>query len=339
MSTNWLNRMSSNPTDWLLEQPDPMVRYRTLTWIREKPETDPAVREARREAALHPRLDKLLAGQKPSGAWEDPANFVDDYYYGTAWRLCLAAQLGAERNETVERGIEFLFSVSQSPDGGGFSHQGNGRRGGSLGGQWACLTGAIVEMLVHFGYGGDARTQRALGFLASRQQADGLYPCENFQPNSSTLPFNCYVGAVKPLLAVLALTPARRTPELRLLAERTARTLLTYHLYGYKRIPGGRPAGKAEWLEFGFPRFWNTDLLEVTWILGRLGYGSHPELEPALRLILERQLKNGRWRLEFDYNDRLPIRVGKRNVTDPWITLRAVHALKLASVQAELQTV
>ena len=331
---NWLTRMKADPTDWLVHHEDPMVRYRTLTWIVDRTESDPEVRAARQEAARHPRLQELLAGQSPSGAWEDPSRFVTDYYYGTVWRLCLAAQLGADLTEEVRRGIEFVFSVSQSRAGGGFSRDGTPSKGGVLDGQWACLTGAMVEMLVHFGYTRDSRTQRALGFLVSRQQRDGLYPCENFRPNTATLPFNCYMGSVKPLLAVLAIPPERRDPPLRLLAERTARTLLTYRLHLYKRAADGTPAAKTEWLDFGYPRFWNTDLLEVAWALARVGHGARPELEPALKLILERQLRNGRWRLEFDYSLRLPIRIEKHHGSSPWITLRALHTLKLASAVA-----
>ena len=335
MATNWLRRLKADPTDWLVHHEDPMVRSRALTWILDRPESDPQVRAARREAARHPRIEQLLAGQAPNGSWEDPARFVTDYYFGTAWRLCLAAQLGADRSEEVRRGIEFLFSVSQSRAGGGFSRDGNPRQGGVLDGQWACLTGALVEMLAQFGYGQDTRTHRAIGFLVSRQQSNGLYPCENFQPNASTLPFHCYMGSVKPLLAVLAIPQERWDPSMRLLAERTARALLTYRLHLYKRAADGRPAPKQDWLDFGFPRFWNTDLLEVAWVLARLGHGARPELEPALSIILERQLKNGRWRLEYDYSLRLPIRIEKHPGSSPWITLRALHTLKLASRVAE----
>jgi hypothetical protein len=327
----WIERMKRDPTRWLLTHDDPMVRYRALTWIEERSEHDPEVQAARRAAALHPRLETLLAGQHAEGWWENPDHFATDYYYGTAWRLYLAAQLGAERTPEIARGVEFLFEVSQSRDGGGFSHAGSRRRGGTLNGQWACLTGAMLETLIHFGYASDFRTRRALAFIMNRQQPDGLFPCENFTPNRSTLPLNCYVGSVKPLAAMLSLPEHLRTPHHRLFAERTAETLLGYTLYQYKRAPGGRPTAKPEWLRLGFPRFWNTDILEVSWILARLGYTGHPALERALGVILGKQLSNGRWPLEFDYNDRMPIALGKRGVGNPWITLRALHTLRLSS--------
>jgi len=144
------------------------------------------------------------------------------------------------------------------------------------------------------------------------------------------------MGSIKPLRAVLAVPSRRRPPALRQLAERTASTLLNFGLHRYKRTRNGQPAFKKEWLQFGFPRFWNTDLLEVAWIMARLGYGAHPALEPALRFILNSQLKNGRWKLEFDYNDRLPTPLGKRNTSSPWITLRALHTLKLCSTVSQL---
>ena len=69
MSVNWLDRMTTDPTPWLLEHPDPMVRYRVLTWIQERPESDSEVRKARAEAAAHPRIEELLAKRERVAQW------------------------------------------------------------------------------------------------------------------------------------------------------------------------------------------------------------------------------------------------------------------------------
>lgn len=41
--------LKADPTDWLLEENNPSVRYYTLRDILEKPENNPELREARQE--------------------------------------------------------------------------------------------------------------------------------------------------------------------------------------------------------------------------------------------------------------------------------------------------
>jgi hypothetical protein len=42
--TNWTKFLKADPTDWLLEESNPSVRYLTLTNIIDKKKTDPKVR-------------------------------------------------------------------------------------------------------------------------------------------------------------------------------------------------------------------------------------------------------------------------------------------------------
>ena len=41
--SNWKDLLNADPTDWLLEESNPSVRYFALRWLLDKPETDPEV--------------------------------------------------------------------------------------------------------------------------------------------------------------------------------------------------------------------------------------------------------------------------------------------------------
>ncbi len=44
---NWKSQLKADPTEWLLEEDNPSVRYLTLVDILEKPAGDPEVKKAR----------------------------------------------------------------------------------------------------------------------------------------------------------------------------------------------------------------------------------------------------------------------------------------------------
>ena len=94
------------------------------------------------------------------------------------------------------------------------------------------------------------------------------------------------------------------------------------------RIPG-RPS--PNWWKFGFPVFYVTDLLQVVEALARLGYGSDPRLENALKIVRDKQDQNGRWKLEYEYTGKTWADFGVKGQPNKWVTLRAMRTLKFCS--------
>jgi hypothetical protein len=95
----------------------------------------------------------------------------------------------------------------------------------------------------------------------------------------------------------------------------------------------GYPSGYAEkpsgnWWKFGFPVFYVSDLLQIAEALVSLGYGNDPRLSTVLELIREKQDRDGRWLLEYNYNGKTWIDFGKKNQPNKWVTLRALRVLK-----------
>ena len=124
------------------------------------------------------------------------------------------------------------------------------------------------------------------------------------------------------------LPPEERTP----LIERAIQAGIDFFL-GVDPAESAYPNGWSDkpsgnWWKFGFPIFYITDMLQNVEALVRLGYGKDPRLSHALRLVREKQDKDGRWPLEFDYAGKTWVEFGPKKQANKWVTLRAAWVLK-----------
>ncbi|HAL62066.1 MAG TPA: hypothetical protein DCP08_06640 [Chloroflexi bacterium] len=93
------------------------------------------------------------------------------------------------------------------------------------------------------------------------------------------------------------------------------------------------PAGWSDkpsrsWFRFGFPVFYVTDVLQSLEALTSLGLGSDPRLKSALELMLSKQDKQGRWKMEYTYKGKTWADMEKKGQPSKWVTLRALRVLK-----------
>jgi hypothetical protein len=72
---------------------------------------------------------------------------------------------------------------------------------------------------------------------------------------------------------------------------------------------------------------WKIDALEVLDILTRLGY-KDDRMQDAFDLVISKQDKSGRWKLEKSFNGRMQVRVEQIGKESKWITLNALKVLK-----------
>lgn len=99
--------LKADPTDWLLEEENPSVRYFTPNKILDKPETGLEVKKARDEIMITGVVPKVLAKQKKGGYLEKPQSFYMAKYKGTIWQLIILAELGADgRDERIRKTCE-----------------------------------------------------------------------------------------------------------------------------------------------------------------------------------------------------------------------------------------
>ncbi len=266
--------------EWLLDEAEPSIRYRTLVDLLERPATDPDVVRARAEIPRRGWASEILAAQRPDGRWTDSANLYTPKYLCTNWMLLILADLGMTRDDPrIARSCGLWTKTFQRPDGG-FAP--------GLGAQsHLCTTGNAVRALVQFGYGSDPKVRRAVRWMVDHQAKLGGWSCFGSGRN---------LDSWEPMSAFAAMPRGEWTLEIQEAVERGAEFFLSreLHLQGDHYEP---------WYRFHYPIHYYYDLLVGLDFLTALGYGADPRLRHALEVLERKRGRDGRWRLDAVHPD------------------------------------
>jgi hypothetical protein len=318
--TDWRNVPGGDPIPWLLEPDNPSVRYFTLTDILDRAASDAEVQEAKAAIVDSAVVREILAAQHPDGYWKKKGSGYFPQYKGTVWQIILLAELGVDgEGERVRRGCEQVLagSLRSNGDFAAFSFLG-----------WkiptpvpnTCLPGNLIRALLRFGYDGDQRVAGAMERLAERCR-DTEWICLPTKPNP------CLWGVVKALSAFAELPADARSPAVKEAISDGVELFLSFR---FADEGNERTMTDPNWRRFGFPLYYQSDLLEGLGVLTRLGYGSDERLQALLPLILAKQDEQGRWPLEHDGNwlGQGLVTIEKVGQPSKWVTLNALRVLK-----------
>jgi hypothetical protein len=318
--------------EWLLEEDsdNPGVRYFALRDLLHLPEDDQQVRRARRQVMRRGPVPAILDAQRPDGTWVKTGSGYSPKYRGTVWQILFLAELGADpKDPRVRIGCEALLRGAVASTGG-FSPYASVVASGVL----HCLNGNMVYALQKLGYAGDPRVRRALDWQVNAILGEG--EVKFFKSGTSGPGFACGInlgqpcgwGAAKAMNALLEVPPRKRTRRMR-------RALQTGTDFLLSRDPAKADYPFTErvsstWYKPGFPLSYWSDVLEITWILVRLGYATDSRLRKALDWILEKRDDQGRWKLGNSLNGKMWLDIEEKGRPSKWVTLRAMRVLDRA---------
>jgi hypothetical protein len=343
---SWKDRLNGDPRPWLLEQDrtQPAVRYFALRDIMAQSETDDQVKEAKAAIMSTGPVPTILAAQEPGGYWNKPGAGYGPKYYGTQWAVIFLAQLGAYGNDPgIQAGCEYILTHAISKVG---SLSMNGTPSGFI----QCMAGNVGAALIDLGRLEDPRLQTALEWLAQTVTGDGVadstnrdiarryYKSGTIAPSfacSGNVGLPCAWGAVKTMLALSKIPPARLTQRMHNAIEQGVAFLLS-HDPAFADYPfgiGNKPS--SSWFKFGYPIGYVTDVLQNLEVLVALGQAGNPRLANALELVISKQNEQGRWPLEYSYAGKTWVDIEKLKQPSKWITLRALRVLKAAYPEPE----
>jgi hypothetical protein len=344
---DWRKSLKADPTDWLLEEDDPGVRYLALRDIVDADEKE--INLARRNAHREGPISVILDNMNPEGFWINQSQVYVPKCRGTSWSIISLAQMGGSIEEDKRIGIACSYLLDHAlAEGGQFSSDGDATK------TFNCLQGNMLTSLMDLGckdvrldtaYEWTARTVTGRG-LPAKVTREGLSTIDN--NSGKLLPFayitgplfscrrtiHCAWAGAKIMLAFSHLPVERRT-------ELINRAIQAGVEYFFNSDPAtanfpGETASVPDhrWWKFHFPVI-GMDLLQVAEALTALGYGGDPRLANTLELIRSKQAEDGRWLLEKNYGywHKWWINYGKINKPNKWVTLRALRVIK----QAELQ--
>lgn len=336
----WHDQLKGDSLAWLLEYPSPDIRYRALRDLLDRPADDPQLAAAYRAAATGGPIAAVLDEMQPEGYWARSGPGYNPKYRASGWSVTLLAQLGAsiEMDGRIAQACQYLFEHALTPLG---QFSTNGLPSGTI----DCLQGNLCWALTVLGVA-DPRLEQAFEWMARTVTGEGLAPvgtrseplryytyksgplfscsANNYQP--------CAWGAAKAMLAFSVLPAARRTP----LIERAIQAGIDF-LFSVDLLTAAYPTRlgddkpNRDWWKFGFPVFYITDLLQIADALVGLGCAADPRLAALLDYIRQKQDEQGRWPLEYDYSGKTWYEFGEKKQPNPWVTLRALRVLKMAS--------
>jgi hypothetical protein len=271
-----------------------------------------------------------------AGYWVEPGPGYNPKYRSTVWAIILLAQLGAtvQEDARIAQACHYLLDQALTK-GGQFTTS------GAPSGTADCLQGNLSWALLELGVD-DPRLEKAFDWMARTVTGEGIASSEDRQAavryyagkcgptfacgSNNSLP--CAWGGVKVMLALGKWPEERRTPTIQRAIQQGVDFLLGVDPAEARYPTGYSDKPSQNWWKFGFPVFYVTDLLQVVEALVALGYGDDPRLSRALALIRERQDREGRWALDYDYTGKTWVDFGAKKQPNKWVTLRALRVLK-----------
>jgi hypothetical protein len=314
---------------WLLDG-EPAVQWAARTRLLGESRDSPMCEALHARVMTEGTVPAILASQDPDGHWGGRDRFYTAKYSGTVWNLIILAELGADGADArVSRAVDAILADGQDPSSGGFSTTRSKRDGGGLRSMVIpCLTGNMVFALIRLGYGHHPRVQQAVDWITTYQRFDDAegevptgWPYEHLEMCWGS--HTCSMGIVKALKGLAELGWGHSAEVDRTLNQ-GAEWLLKHHVH--KRSHDLERDSKPGWRRLGFPRMYQTDVLEILLLLTRLGV-SDPRMAEAFDVLEKRRDASGRWILQDSFNPRFSAPIEAVGEPSRWVSLAALEVL------------
>ncbi len=306
--------------DWLLEENEPSVRYRTLTELLDVPPDDPQARQARAQIPDSKPVRKIFAKMHPDGYWLYQGKGAGIGYSASSTHFVLAflAELGLDRqDERVARAVERYLSLTlpDVPNPERWQIPPDYRN------HQSCLYAYNLRTFVMFGYGDDPRIRERMAVLLADERRDGGYLCD--RPTFKATTKSCIRGSLKALMAFAVLPELWDTPRRQHLVDYFLRRRVLF------RTNHPEEFVRSELVQTRFPFMIGGSLLESLYALSRMGYGQDERLQAAWTILESKRDQTGRYPL--DWRPQTYFNPGDKDQPNKWTTLYAYLALKYQS--------
>jgi hypothetical protein len=315
--------------EWLLDPNTPSIRFWALQHLKELSSTSSEVQTTQHAILESAVVKAFLKAQAPEGHWGKPNHIYANKYTATTHTLLILAEFGLPRIPAIERGIENLFTFQL--DSGHFStvRPKTARGYASTVSDTCCLDANILYYLAHFGYLQDPRTRKTIQFLIDHYDENRRgWKCRAYPINrDAVFPHECYMGLCKVLKAFSNFSENHRSPAITRIMSQLVEVILENQIFRYLRNPDGSRKEKAGWKRFGFPLFYNSDILEVLDTLTRLNVHDS-RMQESINFVIDQQQPDGKWTLKHSFNGKFHHDIEEKGKPSKWITLRSLRVLK-----------
>ncbi len=319
---DWKSFLKADPTDWLLEDNDPSIRYWTLKDLLKRSESNPEILEAKRRIPQSAEVKKIFSQVHINNGpfWSKPNG---DIYWGTFSTgsvLLFLAETGLTKEDPRIEDLAKFLSSYQS-DEGFFKLTPKGP------GWWSCFTATVLGSLMRFGYTDDERVDKGVNWLFQNQRLDGGWYCAKnaLKGESKEKLASCPHAVLNILWAFMNNPKIKNRRELVQAVE-----FLLCHWETKKPIPDVDPGrygigSRFQWIRY--PLF-EYHLLKYVYVLAHYDYAlKDKRLREAADLLISKQDNQGRWAIDKPYQGWDEFEFGKKCNPSKWATLNALRVL------------
>jgi hypothetical protein len=269
--------LDERAVDWLLEHPEPAIRYLTARDVLgQRPAYDAD------EIVTGQWVSGLLAGQQSDGGFgEHPYH----KWTGGHWRLASLAELAAPGDDPrVRAATSHVLDWLTDPRRHNRHTVING-----LPRRCASMEGLGLAAACRLGYADDARCEQLARWLVEWQWPDGGWNCD-VRASGRRSSLHETHSALDGLSAYAEATGAPWAASAR---DQAAELLLAHRVFRPMRDPAG--VLHPQMLRLRFPPYWHYDVLRGLVVLARAGRATDPRTGDALDLLDSRRDADGRW--------------------------------------------
>lgn len=305
--------------EWLLDPSNPSVRYRTLTELLDHGVEDPVVIEAKSQILDYPVVKKILSLIKQDGDWP-----WSDGYDSPELGFNYLGEVGIDKSHELINKAANVF-LSRQIDNGQFPNiYFKTKRGKIVYDDQSCYIAMMLRGFVRMGFGNDPRVKKSIQFLLTQDRWDGGYLCTKSYVKSGTKTKSCIRGSKSVLMLFAELPELWDTPQCQNLLSYFLDRKVFYRRNNHNEFVKGEP-------RLIYPFYWEFDLLGVLLALSKMGYGNHPDVVDAWKLLEEKRNPDGTFNLDWTM-PKCAFNVGKKGEANKWVTLIAYLSLKQKSM-------
>ena len=302
-----------NTIKWLLEDDNPAVSFNTRLEILGEKISNREINSIREKITESNPVKTILSLQTPEGWWQENSYAFNPLYKNTFWQLYFLSLLNvSNKTEGIDTAVKLVVKNMQDKNG---SFPSKKRYKGNL----ICMQGITLEMLLRLGYRKETFTKRLIDFITDLVYRND-FRCRYRQH------FRCPWGAVKVLKAFNLIPEDKASQEIKDIIYKAVKFILS-HSIADANYPRKKSRSK-HWYMFGFPRGFQSDVLELSLALTDAGCNSrNTNLKNALKLIQKKKLADNTWKMDFSLNGKMLVDIEKKNQPSKWITFFAVKTL------------
>ena len=304
--------MDERVINWLLEENEPSIRYRTLTELLDYPGESQEVLAAKEQVAVCKNVARIFARRDERGLFPHKPEYYGNWT--TFKYLTILAELGiANDDERIFPIVDWILTPGD--DKCEYFAQKDLDRAyildeANLG---SCGQVAFLSTLVRLGYLDDQRVKRLIDVFIDKGRFDGGYLCKwKKSTHKDQTPKSCYTATVPALMLYAALPESYRNGEkyAALLAYFTSRNML------YSKVEPGKIIADTKMIFFDGGM---SQILTIAYAMCRLGYGNIPAMNDTWEILNSKPQMDGRYILEAT-NSKKAILMDKPGQPNKWAT-------------------